>query len=97
MLGRTAGIFLLSLLVVLPSAAQDFKKGLAAHKRGDYAAAMKQWRPLTDRGDAQAQYKLAFMFERGRGRLTIRPTTDNRRMVKEKWRALQDSNLRPAA
>lgn len=67
MLGRTAGIFLLSFLVVLPTAAQDFKKGLAAHNRGDYAAAMKEWRPLADRGDAKAQYKLAFMFERGRG------------------------------
>jgi TPR repeat protein len=67
MLGRTAGIFLLSFLLALPTAAQDFKKGMAAHKRGDYAAAMREWRPLADRGDAQAQYKLAFMFERGRG------------------------------
>jgi TPR repeat protein len=57
----------LALLVALPATAQDFQKGLAAHKHGDYATALKEWRPLADQGDAKAQYKLGFMFERGRG------------------------------
>jgi TPR repeat protein len=34
---------------------QDFGKGLAAAQSGDFATALKEWRPLAEQGDAQAQ------------------------------------------
>jgi TPR repeat protein len=58
---------MLALLVALPTAAQDYKQGKAAAKRGDYAGALKEWLPLAERGHAQAQYKLASMYRRGLG------------------------------
>ena len=43
----------LALLMMLcsPVAAQDFDKGLAAAKAGDFESAIKQWRPLAEAGD----------------------------------------------
>ena len=67
MLRRVAIGLLLALLVALPATAQDFQKGLAAHRLGDYATALMEWRPLAVKGDARAQYKLGFLYERGRG------------------------------
>ena len=58
---------MLALLVALPATAQDFHKGLAAHKRGEYVTALREWRLLAEKGDAEAQYKLGFMYERGQG------------------------------
>ena len=57
----------LALLVALPATAQDFQKGLAAHKRGDYAAAFKQWWPLAARGIVAAQFNLGLMYAQGQG------------------------------
>ena len=66
--GGWAGICLvLALFVALPANAQDFQKGFSAHNRGDYATALKQWRPLAEQGHAKAQYKLGSMYESGRG------------------------------
>ena len=36
--------------------------------RGDYATALRLWRPLADQGDASAQYNLGVMYAKGRGR-----------------------------
>ena len=47
--------------------AADFHEGLAAHKRGDYEAALREWRPLAAQGDAEAQYRLARMYYHGEG------------------------------
>jgi TPR repeat protein len=47
--------------------AQDFDKGMAAYEAGDYAAAFKQWRPLAEQGDSEAQVALGFMYGRGLG------------------------------
>ena len=58
MLRRTAIGLVLALLVALPATAQDFEKGLAAVKRGDYATALSEWRPLAEQGNADAQYNL---------------------------------------
>jgi uncharacterized protein len=33
--------------------AQDFDKGLAAAQSGDYATALKEWRPLAEQGVAE--------------------------------------------
>ena len=37
-----------------PVLAQDFEKGVKALDRGDYATALKEWRPLANAGNANA-------------------------------------------
>ena len=51
----------------LPVSAQDFQKGLAAYKAGDYATALKEWKPLAEDGSSDAQYNLGYMYETGYG------------------------------
>jgi TPR repeat protein len=65
-LKRLAG---LSLLIALPigSALADFKSGLQAAQRGDYATAIQEWTLLAEQGDGAAQYNLAMLFDKGRG------------------------------
>jgi uncharacterized protein len=41
--------------------------GAAAADHKDYATAFKLWRPLAERGDAMAQFKLGWMYESGSG------------------------------
>jgi hypothetical protein len=45
----------------------DFQKGYAAYKSGDYATALREWRPLARQGNADAQFNLGWMYEKGRG------------------------------
>lgn len=47
--------------------AQDFQKGVAAYNSGDYAAALQEWRPLAEGGDADVQYILGLMYDNGDG------------------------------
>ena len=47
--------------------AQDLDKGWEAYFRGDYAAALKEWRPLAEQGDASAQTSLGNMYSNGQG------------------------------
>ena len=42
-------------------------EGLAAAKRGDYATALREWRPLAEQGHASAQSTLGFMYSKGQG------------------------------
>ena len=46
-------------------AGQD--EAAAAYKRGDYATAVRELRPLAEQGDAKAQHNLGVMYERGQG------------------------------
>lgn len=57
----------LALLVALPATAQDFQKGFDAAKRGDFAVALKEWQPLAEKGNIDAQYNLAVMYANGQG------------------------------
>ena len=41
--------------------------GWAAYERGDYLAALWEWRPLADRGNADAQNNLGVMYANGQG------------------------------
>lgn len=50
-----------------PAAAQDIQSGIAAWQAGDYAAAVAIWRPLADRGDADAQFNIGQAYRLGRG------------------------------
>jgi TPR repeat protein len=47
--------------------AQDFERGYKAAEKGDYATALKEWLPLAEQGDAQAQYNLGLMYNIGQG------------------------------
>ena len=49
------------------SLAQDLNKGYEAYKLGDYSTALKEWKPLAEQGDANAQYNLGFMYDKGIG------------------------------
>ena len=49
------------------AAAGPFEDGRAAYNSGDYATATRIWRPMAERGDAVAQYKLGFKYQRGLG------------------------------
>ena len=52
--------------VVAPALSQ-FDQGYAADSRGDYATALRFWRPLADQGNAGAQYNLGNMYDKGQG------------------------------
>ena len=50
-----------------------FDEGVAAFERGDYATALKEFRPLAEQGDADGQFNLGLMYDPGRG-VTQPPT-----------------------
>ncbi len=62
-------LVLLAVVVVLVAApaCTDFKAGVEADDRGDYATILKKVRPLAEQGDADAQFVLGTMYLRGRG------------------------------
>jgi clan AA aspartic protease (TIGR02281 family) len=49
------------------SSAADFNTGLDAYMRDDYATALREWTPLAEQGDAQAQHNLGWMYDNGQG------------------------------
>ena len=57
----------LLLLVASSSAAADFTAGLEAYLRGDYAIALREFRPLAEQGNAAAQFSLGLMYANGEG------------------------------
>ncbi len=44
-----------------------FDEGVAAFERGDYATALKEFRPLAEQGNADGQFNLGLMYDLGRG------------------------------
>ena len=61
----------LALVFLLATACSEnagpYENGLAAYQRGDYATALHFWRPLAERGVAQAQNNLGLMYANGHG------------------------------
>jgi hypothetical protein len=57
---------LAALLVTLPASA-TLDDGLDALRRSDFTRAQKELRPLADKGNAEAQYRIGLMYEFGRG------------------------------
>ena len=59
-------IFRLILIVLLGSAGlsarADLQKGQTAYDRGDYATALREWKPLAEQGNAEAQLYLGWMY-----------------------------------
>ena len=62
----TVAIAFLAMLSA-PAIAQDLEKGVAAYRAGDYAAALQEFEPLADQGDAEAQLNLGGMYWNGDG------------------------------
>ena len=56
-----------ALLLGAGAALADVKKGVDAWHAGNYAAAVKEWRPLADAGDADAQFNIGQAYKLGRG------------------------------
>jgi TPR repeat protein len=61
------GLLVCALLVPAGGMAQDYEAGLKAARGGDYAAALKEWRPLAEKGHAKAQHQLGLMYRHARG------------------------------
>ncbi|MFO1386316.1 MAG: hypothetical protein U1F55_09045 [Chitinivorax sp.] len=51
----------LLLIMAAPSLA-GYEEGLASAKAGNFAHALKEWKPLAEQGNAAAQYNLAIMY-----------------------------------
>jgi TPR repeat protein len=60
-------VALLILATSSPLAAQSVKAGIEAWQKGDYAAGVAIWRPLAEKGDADAQFNLGQAYRLGRG------------------------------
>lgn len=63
---RPASLALVALLVAAPIDA-GLQEGLDALRKRDYATAAKELKPLAERGDAEAQYRIGLMYEHGAG------------------------------
>jgi len=57
----------LMLLLISPANAQGYVKAFNAYQLGDYAVALREFRPLAERGNVLAQYKLGLMYNNGEG------------------------------
>ncbi len=58
---------LIFILLAAPGSAQSFNDFRDAYERGDYATALRGFRPLAEQGDATAQYNLGYMYHYGLG------------------------------
>ena len=50
-------IFVGLVLMLATPVLADVQAGRDAYNRGDYDTALKEWRPLAERGDAQATFR----------------------------------------
>ena len=55
----------LSIVGLAAPAWADFNAGEKAYHRGDYATALREWRPLAEQGHAAAQYSLGLLYANG--------------------------------
>jgi len=61
----------------------------AAYNQGDYGAALREWRPLAEQGDAGAQLNMGFMYSNGYG-----VPQDHKEAIKWYRRAAEQGNNR---
>ena len=69
---KTMACLLLALMLTAacsggPTSGATFGEGYAAYQSGEYAAALRAWRPLAEQGDARARFKLGLMRHAGQG------------------------------
>ncbi len=58
---------MIGVLAVVPAHAQSVRAGIDAWQKGDTAAAVAIWRPLAEKGDADAAFNLGQAYRLGRG------------------------------
>ncbi len=64
---RSGFLALVIMALAVSANAGPFEDGQAAYSRGDYATAMRMWRPLAEQGHVAAQHNLGFLYGTGRG------------------------------
>jgi TPR repeat protein len=57
----------LSIVFLAAPAWADYQAGMEAYNRGDYATALREWRPLAELGLAPAQFNLGLLYANGQG------------------------------
>jgi TPR repeat protein len=60
-------MILMMSLAATACVAADFSTGLHAYEKGDYNAAVAEWRPLAEKGDAPSQFNLGLLYIDGHG------------------------------
>jgi len=60
-------VFVLSLLFWPALVPADSQAGAKAVTLGDYATALKEWRPLAELGDMESQFRMGFLYDNGYG------------------------------
>ena len=60
-------LFLAVALTPVAAGAAPYEEGLVAYTSGDYATALRLWRPLAEQGEAHAQHNLGVMYRDGQG------------------------------
>jgi TPR repeat protein len=64
---RPVALFVLSALFCSATAIAGLKEGYEALSKKDYVTAANEYRPLAERGDPEAQYRIGRMYEFGNG------------------------------
>ena len=64
---RRLALALAGLIGLAAPAWAGLAEGVMATFRGDYATALREFRPLAEEGDAIAQHSLGVLYEHGRG------------------------------
>ena len=67
--------------------ASDFEAGMEAYERGDYAVALREFRPLAEQGHAKTQFHLSVMYALGDG-----VAQDDTESMKWRRRAAEQGN-----
>ena len=60
-------VCILFVLLGTKMSAQEIDKGYEAYNDGEYTLALKEWKPIAEKGYAFAQYNLGIMYEFGNG------------------------------
>ncbi|MEF2145808.1 MAG: hypothetical protein V3573_10205 [Desulfovibrionaceae bacterium] len=64
---RIALLVMLMLACAVPVLADGFEQGMQAYQKGDFVTARQIFGPLSEQGDARAQFALGVMYEHGKG------------------------------
>ena len=64
---RLALVLIMVALISPPVYAGDLQEGIDAARRGDYKTASEKLMPLAEKGDAEAQRNIGFMYYQGHG------------------------------
>jgi TPR repeat protein len=67
-MNRSTKLILATLFLLMSAGCTDhLQEGIGAYKEKNYAAALKELQPLADKGNAEAQVYIGFMYDNGEG------------------------------